>query len=214
VLRKYPKGIFQAMGLRFAENIMYYLVVSFSIVYLKSVHKYDTSSLLLALLIAHVIHFAIIPQYGRLADRIGRKPVYLAGAILGATWPFFAFPMFDTRNAVVIVLAVTIGLILHGLMYAGQPAIMAEMFPTRMRYSGASLGSQVTSIFAGSLAPLLATQWLKDTGSWLPTAIYLVVACVITAVAVLSLKETKGVALEDVDKEDAAREGLLTAGRR
>ncbi|MGN6440391.1 MAG: MFS transporter [Arthrobacter sp.] len=214
VLRKYPKGIFQAMGLRFAENIMYYLVVSFSIVYLKSVHKYDTSSLLLALLIAHIIHFAIIPQYGRLADRIGRKPVYLAGAILGATWPFFAFPMFDTRNAVVIVLAVTIGLILHGLMYAGQPAIMAEMFPTRMRYSGASLGSQVTSIFAGSLAPLLATQWLKDTGSWLPTAIYLVVACVITAVAVLSLKETKGVALEDVDKEDAAREGLLTAGRR
>ncbi len=214
VLRKYPKGIFQAMGLRFAENIMYYLVVSFAIVYLKSVHKYDTSSLLLALLIAHVIHFAIIPQYGRLADRIGRKPVYLAGAILGATWPFFAFPMFDTRNAVVIVLAVTIGLVLHGLMYAGQPAIMAEMFPTRMRYSGASLGSQVTSIFAGSLAPLLATQWLKDTGSWVPTAIYLAVACVITMVAVLSLKETKGIALEDVDREDAAREGLLTAVRR
>ncbi|UTT70056.1 MHS family MFS transporter [Arthrobacter sp. DNA4] len=214
VLRKYPKGIFQAMGLRFAENIMYYLVVSFAIVYLKSVHKYDTSSLLLALLIAHVIHFAIIPQYGRLADRTGRKPVYLAGAILGATWPFFAFPMFDTRNAVVIVLAVTIGLCLHGLMYAGQPVIMAEMFPTRMRYSGASLGSQVTSIFAGSLAPLLATQWLKDTGSWVPTAIYLVVACAITTVAVLSLKETKGVALEDVDKEDAAREGLLTAARR
>ncbi|HKU02829.1 MAG TPA: MFS transporter [Arthrobacter sp.] len=214
VLRKYPKGIFQAMGLRFAENIMYYLVVSFAIVYLKSVHKYDTSSLLLALLIAHVIHFAIIPQYGRLADRIGRKPVYLAGTILGATWPFFAFPMFDTRNAVVIVLAVTVGLMMHGLMYAGQPAIMAEMFPTRMRYSGASLGSQVTSIFAGSLAPLLATQWLKDTGSWVPTAIYLVVACAITAVAVLSLKETKGVALEDVDQEDAAREGLLTAGRR
>ncbi|MEE9097303.1 MFS transporter [Pseudarthrobacter phenanthrenivorans] len=214
VLRKYPKGIFQAMGLRFAENIMYYLVVSFAIVYLKSVQKYDTSSLLLALLIAHVVHFAIIPQYGRVADRIGRKPVYLAGAILGATWPFFAFPMFDTRNAVVIVLAVTIGLMLHGLMYAGQPAIMAEMFPTRMRYSGASLGSQVTSIFAGSLAPLLATQWLKDTGSWVPTAIYLLVACAITAVTVLTLRETKGIALEDVDKEDAAREGLSIAVRR
>jgi len=214
VLRKYPKGIFQAMGLRFAENIMYYLVVSFAIVYLKSVQKYDTSSLLLALLIAHVVHFAIIPQYGRLADRIGRKPVYLAGTILGATWPFFAFPMFDTRNAVVIVLAVTIGLMLHGLMYAGQPAIMAEMFPTRMRYSGASLGSQVTSIFAGSLAPLLATQWLKDTGSWVPTAIYLLVACAITAVTVLTLRETKGIALEDVDKEDAAREGLSIAVRR
>ncbi|MFP3570255.1 MFS transporter, partial [Paraburkholderia sp. SIMBA_030] len=89
--------------------------------------------------------------------------------------------MFDTRNPVIIVLATTIGLCLHAFMYAGQPAIMAELFPTRMRYSGVSLGSQVTSIFAGSLAPLLATQWLKDTGSWLPTAIYLLVACVITA---------------------------------
>ncbi|MFJ5956114.1 MFS transporter [Paenarthrobacter sp. NPDC092416] len=211
VIRKYPKGILQAMGLRFAENIMYYLVVSFAIVYLKSVHKYDTSSLLLALLIAHVIHFLVIPQVGRLVDSWGRKPVYLVGAIAGATWPFFAFPMFDTKNAVIIVLAVTIGLCLHAFMYAGQPAIMSELFPTRMRYSGVSLGSQVTSIFAGSLAPLLATQWLKDTGSWLPTAIYLVVACAVTVVAVVSLKETKGIALQDVDEADAIRHGLATA---
>jgi MFS family permease len=122
--------------------------------------------------------------------------------------------MFDTRSPVVIVAAVTIGLCLHAFMYAGQPAIMAELFPTRMRYSGVSLGSQVTSIFAGSLAPLLATQWLKDTGSWVPTAIYLVIACAITSVAVLSLRETKGIALEDVDKADAAREGLLPARTR
>jgi MFS family permease len=138
----------------------------------------------------------------------------MVGAVTGAVWPFFAFPMFDTRNAVIIVLAVTIGLCLHAFMYAGQPAIMAELFPTRMRYAGVSLGSQVTSIFAGSLAPLLATQWLKDTGSWVPTAIYLVVACAITAFAVLSLRETKGIALEDVDKADAAREGLLKATAR
>jgi hypothetical protein len=72
----------------------------------------------------------------------------------------------------------------------------------------------VTSIFAGSLAPLLATQWLKDTGSWVPTALYLVVACIVTSIAVLSLRETKGIALEDVDKADAAREGLLPAARR
>jgi MFS family permease len=138
----------------------------------------------------------------------------LFGAISGAAWPFFAFPMFDTRSPVIIVAAVTIGLCLHAFMYAGQPAIMAELFPTRMRYSGVSLGSQVTSIFAGSLAPLLATQWLKDTGSWVPTAIYLVVACAITSVAVLSLRESKGIALEDVDKADAAREGLLSARTR
>ncbi|MPS75329.1 MAG: MFS transporter, partial [Microbacterium sp.] len=162
VLRRYPVGIVQAMGLRFAENIVYYIVVSFTIVYLKTVHEYDTSQLLLALLIAHVVHFAVIPQLGRLADRWGRKPVYLTGAILSATWAFFAFPLFDTLNPVLIVLAVTIGLCFHAFMYAPQPAVMAELFPTRMRYSGVSLGSQVTAILAGSLAPILAIQWLRD----------------------------------------------------
>ncbi|MFS0792378.1 MFS transporter [Microbacterium sp. 1P10AE] len=205
VLRRYPKGVIQAMGVRFAENIVYYIVVSFSIVYLKFVHSYDTSQLLLALLIAHVIHFAVIPPLGRLADRIGRKPVYLAGAILSATWAFFAFPMFDTLNPVVIVAAVSIGLVFHAGMYAPQPAVMAELFPTRMRYSGVSLGAQVTAILAGSLAPILATQWLRDFGSWLPIAIYIVIACVLTSVAVLSLKETRGISLRAIDAADAAR---------
>jgi MFS family permease len=208
VVRKYPRGILGAMGLRFAENILYYIIVSFSIVYLKTVHAYDTSQLLLALLVAHAVHFAVIPLAGRLSDSLGRRPVYLAGAVLGATWAFFAFPMFDTQNPLVIILAVTIGLCFHALMYAGQPAIMAEMFPTRMRYSGVSLGYQVTSIVAGSMAPIIATALLRDTGSWLAVALYLAVACAITAVAVVTLKETKGVSLRDVDAADALRHGL------
>jgi MFS family permease len=208
VVRKYPRGILGAMGLRFAENILYYIIVSFSIVYLKTVHSYDTSQLLLALLVAHAVHFAVIPLAGRLSDSLGRRPVYLAGAVLGATWAFFAFPMFDTQNPLVIILAVTIGLCFHALMYAGQPAIMAEMFPTRMRYSGVSLGYQVTSIVAGSMAPIIATALLRDTGSWLAVALYLAVACAITAVAVVTLKETKGVSLRDVDAADALRHGL------
>ncbi|MCU1425995.1 MAG: transporter [Microbacteriaceae bacterium] len=215
VIRKYPKGVLQAMGLRFAENILYYTIVSFSIVYLVTVHEYDTSQLLLALLIAHIVHFAVIPQVGRLADRIGRKPVYFTGAVLGATWAFFAFPLFDTLNPAVIVLAISIGLVFHALMYASQPAIMSEMFPTRMRYSGVSLGYQVTSIIAGSLAPIIATGLLQRYGSWLPVAIYLIVACAITAITVMTLKETKGASLRDVDAVDAEKFGLapLPMGR-
>ena len=211
VVRKYPKGILGAMGLRFAENILYYIIVSFSIVYLKTVHDYDTSQLLLALLVAHAIHFLVIPQVGRLSDAVGRKPVYLAGAVLGASWAFFAFPMFDTENPVVIIAAVTIGLCYHALMYAGQPAIMAEMFPTRMRYSGVSLGYQVTSIIAGSLAPIIATALLQQYGSGFPVAIYVALACAVTAVAVITLKETRGVSLHDIDDDDARRHGLTTA---
>ena len=210
VLRNYPKQVLQAMGLRFAENILYYIIISFTIVYLKTVHNYDTSQLLLALLIAHAVHFAIIPQVGRLTDRFGRKPVYLCGAVLGASWAFFAFPMFDTLNPFVIVFAVTIGLCFHGLMYAGQPAIMAEMFPTRMRYSGVSLGYQVTSILAGSLAPIIAIALLQKFHSWVPVAIYILIACAITAATVMSIKETAGVSLRAVDDEDALRHSEFT----
>ncbi|TFD29030.1 MFS transporter [Cryobacterium cryoconiti] len=211
VIRKYPRGILSAMGLRFAENILYYIIVSFSIVYLVTVHAYDTSQLLFALLLAHVVHFLVIPQVGRLSDRFGRRPVYLAGAILGATWALFAFPLFDTQNPVLIILAITLGLCFHALMYAGQPAIMAELFPTRMRYSGVSLGYQVTSILAGSMAPIIAVALLKEYNSWVPVALYLAGACAITVVAVLTLKETRGISLREVDAVDARKHGLAPA---
>ena len=208
VLKKYPRRVLQAMGLRFAENILYYIIVSFSIVYLVTVHKYNISQLLLALLIAHIAHFLVIPQIGRLSDRFGRKPIYLIGAVFGASWAFFAFPMFDTLNAVVIVLAITIGLCFHAFMYAGRPAIMSEMFPTRMRYSGVSLGYQVTPILAGSFAPIIATALLQQYKSWLPVAMHIVIACVITVFAVFTLRETRGISLRDVDSADACKHGL------
>ncbi|MFC4223672.1 MFS transporter [Lysinibacter cavernae] len=205
VFRRYPRGVFTAMGLRFAENILYYLVVTFTITYLAVIVKTDTSRILLLLLIAHLVHFAAVPLVGRMTDIIGRKPVYMAGAILGATWGFFAFPMMDTGNDVMIVLAVIIGLLFHALMYAGQPAIMAEMFPTRMRYSGVSLGYQVTSIVAGSMAPIIASSLLNTFDSSVPVALYLMGACCVTIVAVLCLRETKGISLQSIDVADATR---------
>src|SRR6478752_75459 len=109
----------------------------------------------------------------------------MACAVMGATWGFFAFPMMDTKNDVIILAAIMIGLVFHAFMYAGQPAIMAEMFPTRMRYSGVSLGYQVTSIVAGSLAPIIATSLLSQYKSSTPVALYLAAACLVTIVAVV-----------------------------
>ncbi|BBY86425.1 MFS transporter [Mycolicibacterium tokaiense] len=203
VLKRYPRGVFTAMGLRFGENIMYYLVVTFTITYLKVQVGADTSSILWYLLVAHLVHFAVVPFVGHLADRFGRRPVYMTGAIVGATWGFFAFPMMDSGNYAVVTAAVTIGLIFHALMYAPQPAIMAEMFPTRMRYSGVSLGYQVTSIVAGSLAPLIAVKLLDIYGSSVPIAIYLAGACLVTLIAVLFVRETNGLDLESLDIADA-----------
>jgi MFS family permease len=198
------------MGLRFAENIMYYLVVTFSIVYLKNHVGADTGDILWWLLAAHAVHFVVIPQVGRLSDRFGRRPVYIVGAIAAAAWGFVAFPMMNTANYLMIMGAVILGLIIHALMYAPQPAIMAEMFPTRMRYSGVSLGYQVTSIVAGSLAPAIATWLLDKYGSWVPIAVYLAGASVITLVAALFTRETNGIDLETIDEAD--RQELAKAG--
>ncbi|MGC5170704.1 MFS transporter [Micromonospora sp. DT81.3] len=204
VLRRYPRGVFTAMGLRFAENIMYYLVVTFSITYLVF-NEVNTSEILGYMVIAHIVHMIVIPLIGGLTDRVGRKPVYLIGVLLAATWGFFAFPMFDTKSPVVILLAICLGLFIHAFMYAPQPAIMSEMFPTRMRYSGVSLGYQVTSIIAGSLAPIIATWLLREYGTWVPVAIYLALAAAVSLVAVLSLRETKGSSLHDLDRIDEER---------
>ena len=215
VLKRYPRGVFTAMGLRFGENIMYYLVVTFSITYLKVQVGADTSDILWYMLIANAIHFAVIPLVGKLADRFGRRPVYFVGAVLGASWGFFAFPMMNSSNYVIIVLAITIGLVFHAFMYSPQPAIMAEMFPTRMRYSGVSLGYQVTSIVAGSLAPLIAVKLLDIYDSSVPVAIYLAVACLITLVAVVFTRETKGIdlkSLDDADTEEIAAERQAAVG--
>jgi MFS family permease len=204
VLRRYPRGVFTAMGLRFGENIMYYLVVTFSITYLKVHVKADTKVILWWLLAAHAVHFLVIPLVGRLSDRIGRRPVYLFGALTTATWGFFAFPMMDSGHRPVIMAAIIVGLVFHAFMYAPQPAIMAEMFPTRMRYSGVSLGYQVTSIVAGSLAPIIAVKLLSTYGTSVPIAWYLAGAAVVTLVAVGFARETRGADLEALDRTDPA----------
>ena len=103
----------------------------------------------------------------------------------------------------IVTASVTIGLVIHALMYAPQPAIMSEMFPTRMRYSGVSVGYQVTAIVAGSVAPMIAVALLQRFGTWVPIAIYLAAASVVTIIAVFFARETRGIDLADVDAADA-----------
>ena len=204
VFRRYPRAVFTAMALRFGENILYYMVVTFSITYLHH-REVDTTRILALLFLAHILHVVVIPIIGWLADRIGRRPVYLAGAALTLVWPFVAFPMFDTGGTVMILGAIMLGLAVHGLMYAAQPAIMTEMFPTRVRYSGVSLGYQVTALVAGSWAPLIGTALLRRTDSWVPIAWYILAAGAVSLVAALVMRESKGASLAALDAADMGR---------
>ncbi|WP_182360500.1 MFS transporter [Tomitella gaofuii] len=205
VCKAYPRQVATAMGARVVENILYYIVVTFSLTYLSVRLGLETSTILLLMLISHAVHAVMILVFGWLSDVAGRKTVYGVGAALATVYAFVAFPLMDTRSDVLILGAITLGLIIHAIMYAPQPALMAEMFPTHMRYIGVSLGAQVTAIFAGSLAPVIATWLLRTYNSWIPVAAYMALAGVISMIAVAFMKETRGSSLADLDAEYNAR---------
>jgi MFS family permease len=154
---------------------------------------------------AHFLHFFLIPLMGHLSDLVGRKPVYLTGAVLTGLWGFVGFPLMDTGNDWLIMAAITLGLAIQSMTYAPYSALMAEMFPTHVRYTALSLCYQVAPIFAGSLAPLIAVSLLKQYNSSTPIAWYLVAASALSVLAVGLARETRGKSLHAVDAEAAAR---------
>ncbi|WP_062993510.1 MFS transporter [Nocardia anaemiae] len=205
VLRFHWREVLIGIGARFAENILYYIVVTFSITYLKLVVEVDTAPILALMLAAHLLHFVMIPAAGLLSDLIGRRPVYLTGAVLTAGWGFVAFPMMDTGNYAAIIAAITLGLAIESLTYAPYSALMTEMFPTHVRYTALSFCYQIAPILAGSLAPLIAISLLNGFHSSVPISLYLVAAAAVSVIAVGLAKETSGKSLRAVDAEAAER---------
>ncbi|OQR57334.1 fosfomycin efflux MFS transporter AbaF [Bacillus sp. CDB3] len=195
VLKDHKKAIIAGIGARFAENILYYIVVTFSISYLKLVVDKDTSQILLLMFGAHAIHFFLIPLMGHLSDVWGRKPIYMTGAVLTAFWGFIGFPMMDTGNDWLIMTAITIGLFIQSMTYAPYSALMTELFPTHIRYTALSLCYQVAPILAGSLAPLISLSLLNKFNSSIPISIYLVISSIISISCIMLVKETKGKSL-------------------
>ncbi|WP_045518896.1 fosfomycin efflux MFS transporter AbaF [Neobacillus niacini] len=195
VIKYHKKALIAGIGARFAENILYYIVVTFSISYLKLVVNKDTTEILLLMFGAHAIHFFFIPLMGHLSDVWGRKPIYITGAILTAFWGFIGFPMMDTGNDWLIMSAITFGLFIQSMTYSPYSALMTELFPTHIRYTALSLCYQVAPILAGSLAPLISLSLLNKFNSSIPISIYLVLSSIISISCIMLVKETKGKSL-------------------
>jgi metabolite-proton symporter len=200
-IRTRPRALLTAGGLRVAENICYYVITTFSIVYVTQEVGLTRQTALNAILIGSIVQFCAIPLFAMLSDRIGRRPVYAFGAALTGLWAFAFFKLLDTGATPLVVLAIIVGLLGHAAMYGPQAAFIAEMFPTRVRYSGASLAYQLTSIVAGSLAPIIALQILKSTGSSLGVSVYVGVAGLISVAAALLARETRGKSFAEIDAE-------------
>jgi MFS family permease len=197
VIRTYPKEVLIAMGMRMAENISYYIFTVVVIAFAKDFAKVGTDLILQMLLIGAAFQFLLIPAVGALSDRIGRRPLYLVGAVGVAFWSFFFLDLAGSEDGGKILLAVVVGLFFHSLMYSPQAAFFSELFGTSVRYTGASVGYQLASIFAGALAPIIAVQLLKsgDGSNTTAVALYVTAASVITVIAVLFAKETRSSSL-------------------
>jgi MFS family permease len=198
VVRERPRAILLGAGLRVGENIGYYILTVFSLTFLVDVAAESRSLALDALLIGAAVQFVAIPLLASLSDRIGRRAVYAFGAFGLAIFSFLFFPMLASGSDALIILAIVLGLLFHASMYAPQAAFITELFPTRIRYSGVSIAYQLTAIFAGSLAPIIALWLYKDLHSSVPVSVYVAIACAISGVSALLARETKGVELSEI----------------
>jgi MFS family permease len=209
VLRKYPREVLLAMGMRIAENGTFYILTVWVLVYGHEHLELAKSTMLWGVVIAALIGLVTIPLYGALSDRVGRRPLYLGGALFSLLFAVPFFWMVNTKAALLIWLAIVLGVnVGHDLMYGPQAAFFAELFGTRVRYSGASLGYQLASVFAGGFAPLVAAALLK-AWDWPAVAAYMAVMAAITVVATWLAVETHQ---SDIDADDERERELVGAG--
>ena len=190
VLTTYPKQVLLAIGARFAENGAFYVYSVFVLTYATQQVKMSQQVVLNGILIGAGIELLAIPLFGALSDRLGRRPVYLFGACATALWAYPLFRLLDTASPPLVWLALIVAFVFsHAAMYGPQAAFLSELFGTRVRYSGASLGAQLAGVVAGAPAPFVATLLLTRYGS-VALALYLIAMAIVTIVSVVLASET------------------------
>jgi metabolite-proton symporter len=197
VVRRHWREILLSAGLRFAEQMPFYLFTTFVLIYVVQRHHYSKTFVLTAVLVGAAVELATIPYFSNLSDSLGRKRVYLAGAVIAGLFAFPYFAVLTYGGPAPIFIAIVLSMIVHSMMYGPQAALIGESFPTHLRYGGAGLGYQLASVFAGGPAPLVATWLLHETGTPFSISVYIVVAAVITVVCCLALPDRSRVNIDD-----------------
>ena len=205
VLRRYPKQVLLAIGARIGVDVAFYTFVLFVTTYVATYLELPNQYALNAVLIAATVQVIAIPYFGHLSDRFGRRPIYLIGAIGSAFWVFVFFTMLNSQQFGLIVLAVVVALIFHAAMYGPQASFIAEMFPTKVRYTGASMGYQLAGILGGALAPIISVALLDRFDTSVVVSVYVVAMLLATIICVFLAPETSKTDLHAEDVELAQK---------
>src|ERR1051326_7335592 len=192
VIKKQPREIILSALLRMAEQAPFYIFTAFVLAYGVQTLHLSRDFLLVAVTTAAIVSFVSIPVSGHISDLIGRRKMYLIGAVTVGVFGFIYFAMLDTGIEWVVFLAIVLSLIPHDMQYGPQAALIAEAFTPRLRYSGASLGYQLASIVAGGPAPLIATWLFAETHSGYAIAIYIAACAVVSVVSAAMMPDYTG----------------------
>lgn len=191
LLKRHPKDLLLTLGTRFATDITFNIINVFALVYATEQLNLPRSLLLNAIIVGSAVELITLPLFGRLSDRIGRRTTYMIGAIFVTVYGFAIFPLLDTRNAFLIILMYVLGIaVSQASVYGVQSTWFAELFGTRVRYTGASLPYQIAGIITSGPAPLIAVYLFATFGHTLPIALYIALTALISLVCAYFLRET------------------------
>ena len=192
IFRNYPKNVLLAIGARVASDGGFYVFTVFILDYATRTLGLPRSTILLGVAVASAVEIVTIPVFGVVSDRTGRRPIYLVGTVLLLILAYPYFLLIQTGSTVLVVLASVLGLsVAHATMYGPMSAYFAELFGTRVRYSGVSIGYQLASIIGGGAGPLISIYLVGATGGqYWPVIAWMVVLCLVTLVSVLVAAET------------------------
>jgi metabolite-proton symporter len=193
ILKEHLGDVLLAGGAFVANNTCFYVAITYAVAYGATSVGVSKETMLSAVMIGSVVMVRVLVACGAASDRYGRRGIFMAGAVLCGLWAFAMFPLIDTGSPVAITVAITVALVLISLMYGPQAALFAELFPVEVRYSGASLGYQIGSVFCGGFAPIIATALFERFQSSWSIAVYMAAMCVVSlaSTAMLARRASK-----------------------